>query len=226
MLQFVFGFCEIPSDHEINILKSILYKNSYPSDFVDKCIKTFLDRVLPRKILLSKVPKKDLMIVLPYLGKLSLQIRTRINRVMKNKLPHCNFRIVFQSKLINFFISKDKIPVFLRSGIVYKLKCGGCNTTYYCKTKHHFKVRMCEHVGVSALTGKRVKGDKDSAIKKHHLFCNHSSGFDDFFILASNNNEFKVTLMDSLLINRDHPPLDLNKNLWSFLIFEENNFIT
>ena len=71
--------------------------------------------------------KKDLMIVLPYLGKFSLQIRTRINRVVKNKLPHCNFRIVFQSncKLINFFTFKDKIPIFLRSGIVYKFKCGG-----------------------------------------------------------------------------------------------------
>ena len=100
------------------------------------------------------------MIVLPYLGKLSLQIRTRINRVMKNKLPHCNFRIVFQSKckLINFFTFKDKIPIFLRSGIVYKFKCGGCNATYYGKTKRHFKVRMCEHLGVSALTRKRVKG--------------------------------------------------------------------
>ena len=31
--------------------------------------------------------------------------------------------------------------------------------------KHHFKVRMCEHLGISALTGKRVKGDDDSAIK-------------------------------------------------------------
>ena len=32
--------------HKINILKSILCKNSYPRDFFDKCIKTFLDRVL------------------------------------------------------------------------------------------------------------------------------------------------------------------------------------
>ena len=38
--------------HEINILKSILYKNSYPCDFVDKYIKEFLDRVLTRKIVL------------------------------------------------------------------------------------------------------------------------------------------------------------------------------
>ena len=83
MLQFVVKF-----HHEINILKGILYKNSYPRDFVDKSIKEFLDRVLTRKVVVNRVPKSDLMIVLPYLGKLSLQIRTRINRVMRNKLPH------------------------------------------------------------------------------------------------------------------------------------------
>ena len=136
------------------------------------------------------------MIELPYLGKFSLQICTKINRVMKNKLPHCNFRIVFQSKskLINFFTFKDKIPIFLRFGIVYKFKCGGCNATYYGKTKRHFKVRMCEHLGVSTLTGKRMKGENHSAIKEYHLFCIHSFGFDHFFILASNKNNFKVTL--------------------------------
>ena len=36
----------------------------------------------------------------------------------------------------------------------YKFKCSGCSATYYGKTKRHFKVGMCEHVGVSALTGK------------------------------------------------------------------------
>ena len=194
-------------------MKGILYKNSYPRDFVDKRIKNFLDKVLTQKVVVSTVPKKDLMIVLPYLGKLSLQIRTRINRVMKNKLPHCNFRIVFQSKckLINFFVLKDKIPIFLRSGIIYKFNCGGYNATYYSTTKRHFKVRMCENLGVSALSGTRVKRDNDSAVKEYHLFCNHSSGFDDFSILASNNNDFKVTLMESLLINRDHTPLNKNR---------------
>ena len=77
--------------HEIKILESILYKNSYSHDLVDKCIKKILERVLTQKVVVSTVPKKDLMIVLPYLGKLSLQIRTRINRVIKSKLPHCNF---------------------------------------------------------------------------------------------------------------------------------------
>ena len=70
---------------------------------------------------------------------------------------------------------------------------------------------MCEHLGISALTGKRVKDDDDSAIKEHLLFCNHTPDFEDFSILATNNNDFKVMLMESLLINRDHPPLNKNK---------------
>ena len=38
---------------------------------VDKCVKEFLNRVLTRKVVVNTVPKKDLMIVLPYLPKLS-----------------------------------------------------------------------------------------------------------------------------------------------------------
>ena len=76
--------------HEIDTLKSILYKNSYPRDLIDKCIREFLDKMLAPKLVVSTVPKKDLLIALPYLGKLSLQIRTRINHIMKNKLLYCN----------------------------------------------------------------------------------------------------------------------------------------
>ena len=205
-----FSLCSdfIKFHHEIDKLKIILYKNSYPRDLIDKCIKEFLDKIQTPKPAVSTVPKKQLIITLPDLGKLSVQICTRINRIMKNKLPYCNFQFVFQSKckISNFFTFKDKITSVLRSGIVYKFQCGSCNATYYGKTKPHFKVRMCEHLGTSALTGKRVKGDDDSAIKEQLLFCNHTPDFEDFSILATNNNDFKVMLIESLLINRDYPP--------------------
>ena len=89
MLFRYFNFCSdfVKFHHEINILKSILYKNSYLRDFFDKFIKEFLDGLFTRKVVVSTVPKKDMMIVLPYLNKLSLQIRTIINGVKKNKLP-------------------------------------------------------------------------------------------------------------------------------------------
>ena len=80
---------------------------------------------------------------------------------------------------------------------------------------------MCEYLGVSALTGKRVEGDNDSAIKEHNLFCNNSSGFDNFSILPDNNNNFKVTLMENLLINRDRPPLNKNRQALPLELFDD-----
>ena len=72
---------------------------------------------------------------------------------------------------------------------------------------------MCKQIGVFfALVGIRVREDNDSAIKEHHLFSNQSSGFNDSSILASNNNDFKVLLMQSILINRDHPLSNKNKH--------------
>ena len=78
---------------------------------------------------------------------------------------------------------------------------------------------MCEHLGVLPLTRKRVKGDDDFAIKKHLLFCDHQPDFEDFSFLTNNNNNFKVTLMNSLLINRDHFHLDQSKAISTFGTF-------
>ena len=46
----------------------------------------------------------------------------------------------------------------LRSGLVYKYKCGGCDPTYYSETKHHFKFRVFKH-GISHLTDQKLKID-------------------------------------------------------------------
>ena len=92
-----FSLCSdfIKFHHEIDKLKSILYKNSYPRNLIDKCIKEFLDRMLTPKAVVSTVPKKELIIALPYLSKLSLQICTRINRMIKNNLLYCNVQFAF-----------------------------------------------------------------------------------------------------------------------------------
>ena len=67
---------------------------------------------------------------------------------------------------------------------------------------------MCERLGISALTRKRVKADDDSVIKEYLLFRNHPPEFENFSILTINKNEFEVTLMENFLINRDHPLLN------------------
>ena len=79
---------------------------------------------------------------------------------------------------------------------------------------------MCEHFGISALTGKRVKGHDDSTIKEYILLCNHAPDFENFSILATNNNDFKGKLMESLLINTDHPPLHNSKQSLPLELFD------
>ena len=79
---------------------------------------------------------------------------------------------------------------------------------------------MSNHFGISARIGERDKGDDNSAIKEHRLFCNHASDFEDSSGLATNNSDFKVTLTESFLIKRDHPPLNNNKQTLPLKLFD------
>ena len=49
----------------------------------------------------------------------------------------------------------------------------------------------------------KVKSNDDSTIREHILFYNYSPDFKDFSVLITNSNDCKVTLMESLLIDRD-----------------------
>ena len=64
---------------EVNYLKDVLKKNSFPNNLVDNCIKILLNKQFSQKILEHTVPKKELCIALPYLGMSSLCLRTRLN---------------------------------------------------------------------------------------------------------------------------------------------------
>ena len=56
--------------------------------------------------------------------------------------------------------------------------------TYHGKVKRHFGVRIFG-VGISALTGDRVKDDDNFAIKEYLLLCNHAPDFEDFSVVTS-----------------------------------------
>ena len=97
----------------------------------------------------------------------------------------------------------------LLSGLAYNYKCDGWNATYYGKAKCHFKVRICEHLILTRLT-KKVKTDNNklTAPQEHLLCCNFSPSFEDFPILTRESNDFKLKIMESLLIARDKPFLN------------------
>ena len=63
-------------------------------------------------------------------------------------------------------------------------------------------------MGVSHLTGKRLKTIKQTAISDHLLLCNSNIEFTNFEILARESNDFKLLIKESLLIMRDDPLLN------------------
>ena len=56
--------------HEVDRLKKILLNNAYLQKFIDKCIQIFLNNMFIQRLHISSAPKKELIIILPYLGKL------------------------------------------------------------------------------------------------------------------------------------------------------------
>ena len=200
---------------ELVTLKEIFQRNGYPKSFIDKCFKKFLDRLHIIKPTSATVEKKVLRLVLPYLGPISLQVRTKIRNAMKNTLNHCKLQVIFKNerKLSNMFRFKDRVPYDLVSGVVYEYTCGRCNSSYYGDTERHLKVRSGEHIGISPLTFKKMKPSKESSIRDHLLECDNNPSFDQFTICAHGNKKYLLEIKDSLLIKRVQPVL--NKNIGS-----------
>ena len=103
--------------------------------------------------------------------------------------------------------------------LCYKLQCSSSNATYYGKTKRHFKVRVSEHMGVSARTGKNIKSTKNSAVRDHMLVCNSIVSFDDFSVLANETNDFRIKLQESILIHRDGSQLNKTSESAPLMLF-------
>ena len=168
------------------------------------------------------VEEKGLFIALPYLGNLSLAIRTHLQNSINKNLPFCKIKVIFKSttRLSKCFRFKDKVPFNLHSNVVYKFSCGKCNATYYGETCRHLNIRAGEHSGISPLTAKKSKAKATTPIKDHMLLCNHIVPLKDFKILASSNSEFHLKIKESLLIMCDKPELNRNEKSLPLYLFD------
>ena len=89
-----------------------------------------------------KIPKKDLLIVLPFSNQFSFKLRSRLYNCLNKTLPQYKVKVTFQYKsLSNLFRFKGSISRKLRSHLVYKFLCSNCRITYYDETERHLGVR-------------------------------------------------------------------------------------
>ena len=97
----------------------ILIKN-YHLNFIDSCIKSFLNKLYTRRVVVLNVPKRNIFVKLPFLGNTSFQIRKKLQKLFSDILTSCNLKIVFTSpvRVKSFFTFKDKLPKMLLSGLL------------------------------------------------------------------------------------------------------------
>ena len=123
---------------------------------------------VPKRIV-HTVDKRQVLLVLPFLGPLSFEIRSRLQKYFNYYIPYCSLKVVYQSRsrISNLFNFKKVVNTKLSSYIVYKFMCSCSNATYYGQTQRHFFVRASEHLGITPLTVKFAQTSEKSAIFDH-----------------------------------------------------------
>ena len=210
---------------EVKFMKKLFRKNFYPEHFIDKCIKIFLDKkISPTQV--QDVQKQELKISLPFMGKFSNEVKTKISKLASEFLVNTKVTVIWNSprKLRNLFAFKDRLPMRIRSKILYRYTCNRCNSIYLGKSKRHFLVRAYEHLGLSLRTGKRYtynpKNLNNSTVLDHlnqSKECNGS--LDNFEIIGRAKNDFFLLIKESLLIHKFKPSLNTRDKSFPLQLF-------
>ena len=92
-------------------------KNSFSRALTDRIIKSFLDKRFAPRSLAPQEAKTALLFCMTYLGRYSLQIKTKTFRIIKECYPGIQLNVIFRSpeRIQSFFRFKDRFPAHIRS---------------------------------------------------------------------------------------------------------------
>ena len=125
--------------------------------------------------------------------------------------PYVKFHFVFKNPLTigSFFHFKDSLPELMRSSVIYKFTCPGCDSgSYIGSTNRLLKVRIDSHRGVSHKTGITLGRKEFSSPRDHCRSCKQTVQYKDFKILAQANTRTSLLFLESLYIKQHSPNLD------------------
>ena len=193
-------------DQECVKIKSLLLKNMYPSYLVDKEIKKYLDHKFSNVITTNNDnSKKFCYYKLPIIGSYSNSTKKKISELCGKFCKNINIKVVFSPfKIGDLFSAKDVLPNALKSYVVYKFTCAGCQTCYVGETRRHLTTRIHEHLVT----------DKKSHILQHlksNPTCRDVCNNDCFEIIDYASSSFRLKVKEALHIKWLKPELNKQK---------------
>ena len=196
---------------ETVFLENFFKKNCYPNHIFPAFLNKFVNNVLQPAAPSYDVPKLKHRISFPFLGNLSRQFKTDINKIIQKYLPFLSIDIIFVNplSLSNYFKFKDSLTTVMRSNLVYLFTCPRCpRGTYVGLTSRMLKVRIDSHMGISCRTSKPLGKKEHSNIRQHSCKCKFSIDYNNFKIIATSKNTRDLPILESLLIKALNPTLN------------------
>ena len=85
------------------------FKRTILLNFIDSCIKLFLNKLYTREVLVPNVPKRNIFVKLPFLRSTSFQIQNKLQNLFSDKLTSCNLKSFLRHPLESKPFSPSKI---------------------------------------------------------------------------------------------------------------------
>ena len=190
-------------DRDCNTICKNLQKNCFPKHVIERYINAYVNQKHTDQ---SEKVESDLELryfKLPFIGQFSSLAQKKINKIVGK---YCNgstkIKIIFTPfKIGSMFSTKDLIPRSLKSQVVYKFTCPGCNASYIGETNRRFSTRIMEH----------LSKDKSSHIYKHlseSENCRNVSDDNCFIILDQAQTKYQLKIKEALHIQWQQPSLN------------------
>ena len=139
---------------------------------------------------------------LPFIGKFSKFTENKLQELTKQFCKEgTNIKIIFSTfKLACLFSTKSKGPYGLKSCVVYKFLCAGCNSSYVGETYRHISTRAHQH----------LETDKSSNIYQHlkNPQCKSICNENCFSILDSGRTKSTLKQKEGMYIKWLKPSLN------------------
>jgi hypothetical protein len=136
---------------EFDKIRKIGKQNGYPLSFINTRIgiglSNFLKRPTTSSTAVIESEKTRMYVEIPYAGTATHAFKKQLSRISDKIRPDLDVRFFAKPPpaVQSFFNTKDPIPKYLQSDIVYSIKCSDCGQIYVGKTERQGIRRLCEH---------------------------------------------------------------------------------
>ena len=161
--------------NDVKKLFHIFKRNQCPERLINRVVKSYLDNAQNSNTSASLNDTSTIYFKLPFLSISNFNQR-KVRMLAKTYYKNLNIKLAFSSfKVKNFISVKDCVPRSLRSCVVYKFSCAGCNSVYTGETSriypHECGVSTYLQIKLTFLNMQRVRVRVGMLVVRDVLRC-------------------------------------------------------